>query len=711
MKGSHFVATLPEKPVPEREKKILDAVRAGLSLPIEWFAIETSWEGHQGTIFVAADALAIGEPDDWVRVNVSHTTAQQIADVLAAALPTTKISDLAYMQATVVLPPCTQTPDDQMSYTSRMVRHHREIEVHRAGRAGLVRNVGKEWVLTNRLVGQPKQAANYGWFTPAGPSTLGSGLQGWQLLSIKHVRSHVDYSQTLCLVKRTMLVDGVERDLADVLRSPDLWGLVSDEGPLHIVRHPGVPEELPTPVVQDVPPGLRAMQGAEQELSDGIHEEPMGSNTGPRIRAYFADCVRDFPLPDGTIEQRRLGLTAGNWCAAFASYCGARMALPGEELPHHYRASVAELWKDAVVSGAARPPSYRPERGDLAIYARNGSNPTWGGLGHVGRVSAEPDVQGVYETIEGNHNDRVERVRHVLGDTVGWIAYGAAVATPAPREVAEIDAPQPPLQRAAVEVRAMPNPDLDAACWLIDLAAAIEGASAAVSGGRAMSPAVGGPGADTAHAFFAVDGAPAPEMVQLRSPTRAADHHEDEYRQLFANCVIEPAHLAEVDLYVRRIGSHHGRYEAVSATTGVPWYVIGIIHALECSLNFTRHLHNGDPLTARTTHVPAGRPPGSPPFTWEQSAVDALRLRALDRWKDWSVPGLLYKLEGYNGFGYRKVNPPIYSPYLWSYSNQYRAGKFVADGHYDPDAISRQCGGAVLLLRMEQTEIIPILPR
>jgi hypothetical protein len=47
-------------------------------------------------------------------------------------------------------------------------------------------------------------------------------------------------------------------------------------------------------------------------------------------------------------------------------------------------------------------------------------------------------------------------------------------------------------------------------------------------------------------------------------------------------------------------------------------------------------------------------------------------------------------MERYNGFGYRAHG--INSPYLWSYSPQYHAGKFVSDGVYSPTAVSGQCG-------------------
>ena len=66
---------------------------------------------------------------------------------------------------------------------------------------------------------------------------------------------------------------------------------------------------------------------------------------------------------------------------------------------------------------------------------------------------------------------------------------------------------------------------------------------------------------------------------------------------------------------------------------------------------------------------------GKPPFTWEESASDALALRGLRGDTDWSLAGTLYQLEGYNGWGYRLYHQHVLSPYLWSYSNHYQSGK------------------------------------
>jgi len=178
----------------------------------------------------------------------------------------------------------------------------------------------------------------------------------------------------------------------------------------------------------------------------------------------------------------------------------------------------------------------------------------------------------------------------------------------------------------------------------------------------------------------------------------------DEYESLFATCDIRDGVAAAVERLVDRIAASEARYAAVTEALGQPpWPVIAVLHAMECGLDFSAHLHNGDPLSARTTHVPKGRPPdGEPPFTWEASASDALRFEGWTRWTDDSVAGTLYRIERYNGFGYRLHHPDVLSPYLWAGSVHYTRGKYVADGTWSPTAVSRQIGAAVLLRRMAE---------
>ena len=171
----------------------------------------------------------------------------------------------------------------------------------------------------------------------------------------------------------------------------------------------------------------------------------------------------------------------------------------------------------------------------------------------------------------------------------------------------------------------------------------------------------------------------------------------NEYQELFASAVVNPARQAAVKVMQDKIAANRSRYEEVEQSTKVPWFVVATIHSLEGSLNFKTHLHNGDPLTARTVHVPKGRPLGKPPFTWEESAIDALQFDGLTTVTKWTLPMILFKLEGFNGFGYRTRHPEVLTPYLWSFTNHYQKGKFVADGKFDPNAVSKQCGGAAIL--------------
>lgn len=183
-----------------------------------------------------------------------------------------------------------------------------------------------------------------------------------------------------------------------------------------------------------------------------------------------------------------------------------------------------------------------------------------------------------------------------------------------------------------------------------------------------------------------------------------------EYERLFSICSIRPERMQGVDALVSRLQAGKPRYRSVAEPLGIPWSFVAVIHTMEASLDFTRHLHNGDPLTGRTVQVPAGRPKGgTPPFTWEESAGDALTMKGLGAQTEWSLAGTLYQLERYNGWGYRLYHPHVLSPYLWGFSCHYTSGKYIADGTWSDIAVSKQCGAAVLLRRMAESGYVEFL--
>lgn len=183
----------------------------------------------------------------------------------------------------------------------------------------------------------------------------------------------------------------------------------------------------------------------------------------------------------------------------------------------------------------------------------------------------------------------------------------------------------------------------------------------------------------------------------------------NEYRRLFGSADARPERRTLVEQTVHALVAHKPRYEDVGDPLGVPWWFVAVIHELEASRNFHAHLHNGDPLTGKTVHVPRNRPPGTPPFTFEESARDALTLEGFAHVHDWSISRALFRLERFNGFGYRNPSIDIPTPYLWSFSRHYTRGKFSSDGHFDPNLVSRQCGAGVLLrVMVDHGHVVPL---
>lgn len=147
----------------------------------------------------------------------------------------------------------------------------------------------------------------------------------------------------------------------------------------------------------------------------------------------------------------------------------------------------------------------------------------------------------------------------------------------------------------------------------------------------------------------------------------------------------------------RRLVAARDKYQAVAGKTGVPWFAIAVIHEREASQRWDASIAQGDPWDHVSVHVPKGRGPFA---SWEAAAVDALTACAphAARWRDWSPGGLMTLLEQYNGLGYANMGLP--SPYVWSGTDQYRCGKYVADGRFDPQAVDQQLGCAGLVLAM-----------
>lgn len=186
---------------------------------------------------------------------------------------------------------------------------------------------------------------------------------------------------------------------------------------------------------------------------------------------------------------------------------------------------------------------------------------------------------------------------------------------------------------------------------------------------------------------------------------------KDDYAACWDNMEINPGKLTAVRAAAAKILAGRAKYEELEKKTNVPWYFIGLVHLRESNCNFARHLHNGDPLTARTRHVPANRPiKGQAPFTFEESSIDALTLMGYTKITNWSIERIAFSFEKYNGFGYRARG--VNSPYLWASSNQYVKGKFISDGAagWRPNVVDVQLGAMTVLKELlNQVSVAPVV--
>lgn len=256
---------------------VVEAVRSGKA-KFEWAEIESRVGDDRLYISVMRDAIRFDDvpamnwhrnpvakaPDTFNGVRVPATAAemQQIADMLFCMLPTPKILDLVWSQATLKFDPIINLGSNKIVATQNINDVHEAIEkkiVISGGYPahGIIASVGKYWVLSNKL--SPKSgkygastSCNYGWHSSTGiyPAVT-NGMKVWQGEGTAHNDAHVDPSQVIRLIYRMARLvrsDGsTERvDLHGVAADSTLSLAINHSGVLKTLRQPSVPEPVLT---------------------------------------------------------------------------------------------------------------------------------------------------------------------------------------------------------------------------------------------------------------------------------------------------------------------------------------------------------------------------------------------------------------------------------------------------------------------------------
>ena len=180
---------------------------------------------HEVTLCILPDFLAIGTDADFLRIPMLPRTAQKLADLYGAILPTRRLSDFIHLHSSQKLTPHPMTPDSTMTTIPVFVRHDSIIESARKESekplCTLIAGHKKDIVITNRIAGEPGRLFIYGWHYSDGKPI--------QPLSAAHGIGYVDYSHGVRLINNEVLVDGKRYSLKALLQDPVLYKLFSDE--------------------------------------------------------------------------------------------------------------------------------------------------------------------------------------------------------------------------------------------------------------------------------------------------------------------------------------------------------------------------------------------------------------------------------------------------------------------------------------------------
>ena len=165
---------------------------------------------------------------------------------------------------------------------------------------------------------------------------------------------------------------------------------------------------------------------------------------------------------------------------------------------------------------------------------------------------------------------------------------------------------------------------------------------------------------------------------------------------------------SDLELFLNNWKANKAKYERVAAAADLPAELVAAIHWRESTADFSTYLHQGDPLGRPAVNWPTNIPVF---HNWEDAAIHALKSKdyvadalSLDASTE-ELAALTTYAEYYNGLGYSYRDKP--SPYVWAGTDQYKRGKFVADGRYNGWTKDSQLGVTIMIQGIRDLEQAP----
>lgn len=233
--GSQFMASVASMTFDQREAEIYKEVSKG-NVPdfmrslkkLQSSFLDASGTAHSVIYEVMPDYLCIGSNEDFCRIPMGPITAQRLANLFGATMPTSKLVDDIYSKAEVKLAPVTYTPvGNQNELVSKFVEHNTAIEAQRSASGkplgSLVGGIKKDVVISNKITdpANPNHVVIYGWHQLNGVAI--------QPIYNGHINSYVDYSHGIRLINNELLVDSVVMSTGQILTNSTMYKVLSNE--------------------------------------------------------------------------------------------------------------------------------------------------------------------------------------------------------------------------------------------------------------------------------------------------------------------------------------------------------------------------------------------------------------------------------------------------------------------------------------------------
>ncbi len=242
--GSQIISDIRNMPLDEREDFIFKEVSKG-NIPVFYrkmsaVADSALIDGEYKHIvyYVIPDYLALGSNHNYFLCPMSPILGQKIANKLNCTLPTRKMVNQIWNAATVKIRPEPIPPGPEMTTIPVFAIHNSMVWDARRNflsenpLGSLVSGNKKDVVISNLIYSSspPGRVVIYGWHDVSGKNI--------QPLYAGHSDNYADYSHGIRLIQNEVYVDGDTLQVKDVLMSPKLNLLLSDEGVISAPYYP-----------------------------------------------------------------------------------------------------------------------------------------------------------------------------------------------------------------------------------------------------------------------------------------------------------------------------------------------------------------------------------------------------------------------------------------------------------------------------------------